>query len=104
MARVTPVRRVTLTSSLTYNLPIDAFFPVAWLRSRRLAGTACRCRRTSRLHWYSVTRSCRKRYPVKDDRLYVIHISDVWLVIAQYVAGGRETFMNSTLIPGRYVA
>jgi uncharacterized protein with HEPN domain len=35
---------------------------------------------------------------VKDDRLYVIHISEYLARIAQYVAGGRETFMNSTLI------
>ena len=35
---------------------------------------------------------------MKDDRLYVIHISECLARIAQYVAGGREAFMHSTLI------
>ena len=35
---------------------------------------------------------------MKDDRLYVIHISECLARIAQYVAGGRETFLHSTLI------
>jgi uncharacterized protein with HEPN domain len=35
---------------------------------------------------------------VKDDRLYVIHIGECLARIAQYVAGGREAFMHSTLI------
>lgn len=35
---------------------------------------------------------------MKDDRLYVIHIGECLARIAQYVAGGRETFMHSTLI------
>ncbi len=35
---------------------------------------------------------------MKDDRLYVIHIGECLARIAQYVAGGRETFVHSTLI------
>jgi uncharacterized protein with HEPN domain len=35
---------------------------------------------------------------VKDDRLYVIHIGECLARIAQYVTGGREVFMHSTLI------
>lgn len=35
---------------------------------------------------------------MKDDRLYVIHIRECLARITQYVAAGRETFMNSTLI------
>ncbi len=35
---------------------------------------------------------------MKDDRLYVIHIGECLARIAQYVAGGREAFMHSTLI------
>jgi uncharacterized protein with HEPN domain len=35
---------------------------------------------------------------VKDDKLYVIHIGECLARIAQYVAGGREAFMHSTLI------
>jgi uncharacterized protein with HEPN domain len=35
---------------------------------------------------------------VKDDRLYVIHIGECIARIAQYIAGGRETFRHSTLI------
>jgi len=35
---------------------------------------------------------------VKDDRLYIIHIGECLARIAQYVTGGREVFMHSTLI------
>ena len=35
---------------------------------------------------------------MKDDRLYVIHIGECLARIAQYIAGGRETFMHSPLI------
>jgi uncharacterized protein with HEPN domain len=35
---------------------------------------------------------------VKDDRLYVIHIGECLARITQYVAGGREAVMHSTLI------
>ena len=35
---------------------------------------------------------------MKDDRLYIIHIGECLARIAQYVAGGRETFVHSTLI------
>jgi uncharacterized protein with HEPN domain len=35
---------------------------------------------------------------VKDDRLYVIHIGECLARIVQYVTGGRETFVHSTLI------
>ena len=35
---------------------------------------------------------------MKDDRLYVIHIGECLARIAAYVAGGRETFIHSTLI------
>lgn len=35
---------------------------------------------------------------MKDDRLYVIHIGECLARIAQYVAGGREALMHSTLI------
>ena len=35
---------------------------------------------------------------MKDDRLYVIHIGECLACIAHYVAGGRETFLHSTLI------
>ena len=35
---------------------------------------------------------------MKDDELYIIHIGECLARIAQYVAGGRETFMHSTLI------
>jgi uncharacterized protein with HEPN domain len=35
---------------------------------------------------------------VKDDRLYLIHISECIGRIQEYVCGGREAFMASTLI------
>ena len=35
---------------------------------------------------------------MKDDRLYVIHIGECLARIEQYIAGGREAFMHSTLI------
>jgi uncharacterized protein with HEPN domain len=35
---------------------------------------------------------------VKDDRLCIIHIGECLARIAQYVAGGREALMHSTLI------
>lgn len=35
---------------------------------------------------------------MKDDRLYLIHIGECIARIEQYVAGGRESFMASTLI------
>ena len=35
---------------------------------------------------------------MKDDRLYVLHIGECLARIAQYIAGGRETFMHSPLI------
>ena len=35
---------------------------------------------------------------MKDDRLYLIHISECITRIEEYVADGRETFMKSKLI------
>jgi uncharacterized protein with HEPN domain len=35
---------------------------------------------------------------VKDDRLYLIHMRECGDRIEQYVSGGRDTFMHSTLI------
>lgn len=35
---------------------------------------------------------------MKDDRLYLVHIGECIARIEQYVAGGRESFMASTLI------
>lgn len=35
---------------------------------------------------------------MKDDRLYLIHMRECGDRIEQYVAGGRDTFLHSTLI------
>ena len=35
---------------------------------------------------------------MKDNKLYIIHISECIARIEEYCAGGRESFMNSTLI------
>lgn len=35
---------------------------------------------------------------MKDDKLYLIHITECIARIEEYTAGGREVFMNSTLI------
>ncbi len=35
---------------------------------------------------------------MKDDKLYLIHISECIARIETYLSGGRETFMDSTLV------
>ena len=40
---------------------------------------------------------------MKDDRLYLIHISECIGRIERFVSGGKESFMGSDLIQGQHL-